>query len=796
MVMGGTGGPSGRISFGGLASGLDTNSIVSQLMAVAERPVALAARQRTAIENKSAAIGKVASALSALQTRAQALNTSTTFRTRVANVLAAAADANKVSVAAQPGAAVGGFTLSVAALATATRVTAAQPAGAAVSAGAPLDQAGFALTPTAGTFSVNGTAFTIAPATAESLTGQTAAGAATTSGMALSAAGLDIPAAAAGTFTVNGQTITWADTDTIGDVIGYINASAAGVAASFDASTRMFMLTQQTLGAGQSIAVADTSGNFLEAMKLVDGLGGVIGTPAAGAGMPSLTDIVDGINGAAIGVTASVQDDAWGRPNLLRIAGASPVQLGSAADTSNFLRVASLLASPAGAARTSQRGLGALGLTARLADARTVTALTQDTGTFRVNGVAFDYDAGVDAISDLISRINSSAAGVTANYDPFADSLTLTNNQTGAVAVGVQDEAGNFLAAMGLAGAAQAVGVNAAYSVDGGPLRYSTANVIEDALAGVSVTVRDTTTQPVKVDVSVQTQNVVDAVTQFVSAYNDANKVMADLTKYDPAGKANGVLFGDATVRLIQANLRRPVAAAVPGLASGIRTLSDIGVSFGAVGSAVGATGTLQFDPQKLIAALKTRPEAVASLFTAFSPTASLNPGGTGPIASIGGVPTQATKTGVFSIASSAAGALTATFTADDGSAPTTRAGNIAAGGTNTTLIPGVTLTGAGVLVAGTDTVVIGASRQGFAKTLVEYIGVLTKTGGLLKARTDQMRDAVEDIAGQIERMQARLTVKEQQLVKKFSQMEGAVARLQNQQQALTRMQAQTSSNR
>lgn len=790
MVFGGASSSSGRISFGGLASGMDTNSIVSQLMAVAERPITLATIQQNKLEEKSAAIGKVASALSALQTRIQTLNTSNTFRTRVANVLSVTADANKVSVAAQPGAAVGGFTLSVTALATATRVTSAQAAGNAVSVNAALDEAGLSPPPTAGTFSINGTTFTIAAASAQALTSQAAVGAATASGTVLSAAGLDIPVAASGTFTVNGQTITWADTDTIDDVIGYINNSVAGVTASFDANTRMFKLTHNTLGTGQTITVADTSGNFLQAMKLVDGIGGVIGTSTAGTDMPSLTDIINNINGAAIGVTASVQNDAWARPNLLQISGAAPVQLGSAGDTSNFLQATSLIASPTGNTRISQRGLGGLDTAANLSSARISTALTQNTGTFKVNGVEFAYDAAVDSISNIISRINSSTAGVTASYDPFADSLTLANNRTGTVTVGIEDVTGNFLAAMGVAGATQTVGVNAAYSIDGGPTRYSATNVIDDAVSGVSITVRDTTTQPVKVDVSVQTQNVVDAVTQFVSAFNDATKVMAELTRYDPSGKtANGVLFGDGAIRMIQTNLRSPLISAVPGLTSGIRTMSDIGVSFGKVGSALGTTDKLQFDDQKFITVLKTQPEAVASLFTAFSPTASLTAGGTGSIASITGTPTQVTKAGTYTIESNITGSLVATFNANDGSGPTTTSGTITAGGTNTTLIPGVTLTGTGVLAAGTNTVVIGASQQGFAKTLVEYIGVLTKTGGLLKNRTESMQDAVTDISDQIAKMQARLQVKEQQLVKKFSQMEQIIARLQTQQQALAKIQ-------
>jgi YVTN family beta-propeller protein len=131
---------------------------------------------------------------------------------------------------------------------------------------------------------------------------------------------------------------------------------------------------------------------------------------------------------------------------------------------------------------------------------------------------------------------------------------------------------------------------------------------------------------------------------------------------------------------------------------------------------------------------MKDEPEAVISLFSAFTATATLSAGGTGSIASISGTPTQATKTGTYTVDSSAGGALVATFTPNDGSAATTTRGSITAGGTNTTLIPGLTLTGAGALAQGTDTIVVGASQQGFAKTLLDYIGTLTKTGGLLRA--------------------------------------------------------------
>ena len=56
----------------------------------------------------------------------------------------------------------------------------------------------------------------------------------------------------------------------------------------------------------------------------------------------------------------------------------------------------------------------------------------------------------------------------------------------------------------------------------------------------------------------------------------------------------------------------------------------------------------------------------------------------------------------------------------------------IVAGGTNSTLIPGVTLTAAGVLIDGVDTIAITAAKEGVAKTLSELLDSFTRSGGLV----------------------------------------------------------------
>ena len=71
-----------------------------------------------------------------------------------------------------------------------------------------------------------------------------------------------------GAFTVNGESISVATSDTINDVIARINASAAGVTSTFNATTESIDFVQNTEGSIPTIALADDTSNFLAATKL------------------------------------------------------------------------------------------------------------------------------------------------------------------------------------------------------------------------------------------------------------------------------------------------------------------------------------------------------------------------------------------------------------------------------------------------------------------------------------------------------------------------------------------------
>jgi flagellar capping protein FliD len=202
----------------------------------------------------------------------------------------------------------------------------------------------------------------------------------------LSAAGFKTAPGTAtnGTFTINGKTITITDytTTTVNDVLAKINASGAGVTASYDSVNDRFVLKANATGSSQTITIgsgSDTS-NFLT-------MAGFYGTDAAfsagsdkgaidptkplgsasfsviptsgiftindvmiyiNASTDSMNDVVKKINESTAGVTASYNSstDTFSLVSNDSEYGRDVISLGSAADTSNFFYATKLVYPP------------------------------------------------------------------------------------------------------------------------------------------------------------------------------------------------------------------------------------------------------------------------------------------------------------------------------------------------------------------------------------------------------------------------------------------------------------------
>jgi len=97
------------ITFTGLGSGIDTTSIVNQLMAVQSLPLKNLQAEQTQLQTEQAAVQTIASAMSNFETAANALDGQNSFNA----VQASSSNTSAVTVTAQNGAQTGNHTIQV-----------------------------------------------------------------------------------------------------------------------------------------------------------------------------------------------------------------------------------------------------------------------------------------------------------------------------------------------------------------------------------------------------------------------------------------------------------------------------------------------------------------------------------------------------------------------------------------------------------------------------------------------------------------------------------------------------------
>ena len=115
------------LSSAGIGSGLDVNTIVTQLMAIERTPIRQLQTQATTLQTKLSAYGQVQSAAAAMRDAAAKLTTASTY----GGTTASSSDSSSVSVSASTGAAAGVIGITVSKLATSQSVASqAQPTSA------------------------------------------------------------------------------------------------------------------------------------------------------------------------------------------------------------------------------------------------------------------------------------------------------------------------------------------------------------------------------------------------------------------------------------------------------------------------------------------------------------------------------------------------------------------------------------------------------------------------------------------------------------------------------------------
>ena len=246
--------------------------------------------------------------------------------------------------------------------------------------------------------------------------------------------------------------------------------------------------------------------------------------------------------------------------------------------------------------------------------------------TISVGGESFDVDIASDknTLADIRDAINADAdnKGVQATLLNTASGtrLVLTSNKTGADhAIEVSTSGGDG----GLAqltydpngtkdltelAPAQNARIRLASSDDFA--LESPTNVFEDAIDGVTITVKKTTAvnEPVSLDVAFDSAGVTANIQKFVTEYNKMQSALAKLRSYNPETKAAGPLIGDSLLRGIEEQIRRGLSEPVSDVSGAYTTLASIGIK-------TTVSGALELDSEKLKSAINADADAVASLF-------------------------------------------------------------------------------------------------------------------------------------------------------------------------------------
>lgn len=233
-----------------------------------------------------------------------------------------------------------------------------------------------------------------------------------------------------------------------------------------------------------------------------------------------------------------------------------------------------------------------------------------------------DIAEGKATLADVRNAINSATdnVGVRATLVQGTDGsrLVLSSSQTGAAnTIQVTQSGGDGgLAQLEYSDTAtthytQIKAAQDAIVYIAGAQTTSASNTIENAIDGVTLTVKKETTQesgPVGLTVSYDSSALTTRIKNFVSAYNALASQISKLRSYDPVTETAGPMIGDSLLTSIENEMRRTATSVVPGQARGFETLAAIGIT-------TQLDGTLGVDDARLQKALTGNFEAVGRLF-------------------------------------------------------------------------------------------------------------------------------------------------------------------------------------
>ena len=259
-----------------------------------------------------------------------------------------------------------------------------------------------------------------------------------------------------------------------------------------------------------------------------------------------------------------------------------------------------------------------------------------------------------DTLRTVLSRINTSNAGVQVAYSSFSDTFTFTAKETGNSSIQVID-GGNFFAALGLVAAGEADGEpvaigdsgrDAIFKIGGKEGTRSANNFTIDGIAYAINKQIDTPTDAILITVSVDTNAIYNTIEKFINDYNQLIDDVSSKLKeerfpgFPPLTDEQKEVMKDKEIDLWEQKAQSGILRRDPALESLLRNMRS--ALYDVVGAdhltAVGIETSrnyldngklvLKNDGNNLRAAIAENPDKVIDLFarrsnTAYSPNLS-----------------------------------------------------------------------------------------------------------------------------------------------------------------------------
>ena len=207
-------------------------------------------------------------------------------------------------------------------------------------------------------------------------------------------------------------------------------------------------------------------------------------------------------------------------------------------------------------------------------------------GTVQINGTDVDIDLSTDSLQDIADKINSAVSGVTATVETLSENgqIQYRLNITGESGTPSFTDSNNVLATLGILTKAPANEIQAAQDaeivLDGITITRST-NDIDDVISGLHLQLlKADPSSSITVTIQHDVDTAVQAVQNFVSAYNDVVDFIRQNQSFDADTGQGGAFMTNYDVVILESELRRAVTYPIQGFSTGDTLLaSQIGIT-------------------------------------------------------------------------------------------------------------------------------------------------------------------------------------------------------------------------